>query len=99
MTRSDAVNWFRRELDRRDTGDDETGAYTLAITALLRSIKSTRMAKKNAIARRREAREPMNKVVGVWTGECDFCGKVKALTSLQNDLVKENEVIDEHKKH
>lgn len=53
MTRSEAVNWFRRELERRDTGDDETGAYTLAITALLLSIKSTRIAKKNAIARRR----------------------------------------------
>ena len=53
MTRSEAVNWFRRELERRDTGDDETGAYTLAITALLLSIKSTRIAKKNAIERRR----------------------------------------------
>lgn len=53
MTKSEAVDWFRRELERRDTGDDETGAYTLAITALLRSIKSTRMAKKNAIAKRR----------------------------------------------
>lgn len=53
MTRSEAVNWFRRELERRDTCDDETGAYTLAITALLLSIKSTRIAKKNVIARRR----------------------------------------------
>lgn len=57
MTKSEAVEWFRRELERRDTGDEETGAYTLAITALLRSIKSTRMAKKNAIARRMEARK------------------------------------------
>ena len=56
MTKSEVVDWFRRELELRDTGDDETGAYTLAITALLRSIKSTRIAKKNAIARRREAR-------------------------------------------
>ena len=54
MTKREVVDWFRRELERRDTGGDETGAYTLAITALLRSIKSTRMAKKNAIARDRD---------------------------------------------
>ena len=35
---------------------------------------------------------PLNKVVGVWRGECDFCGKVKSLTSLQNDWVKKLEV-------
>ena len=61
MTRSEAVNWFRRELERRDTGDDETGAYTLAITALLISIKSTRIAKKNAIARRVRRRKVKSK--------------------------------------
>ena len=66
MTKSEAVNWFRRELERRDTGDDETGAYTLAITALLLSIKSTRIAKKNAIARRVRRR----KVKSEGTSQC-----------------------------
>lgn len=56
MTRREAVDWFRRELERRDTGDDETGAYTLAVTALLRSIRSTRAIKKKAIRRAKEAR-------------------------------------------
>lgn len=32
--------------------------------------------------------EPKDKVVGVWTGECEFCGKRKPLTSLCNDWRK-----------
>lgn len=46
MTKSETIDWFRRELERRDTRDDETGAYTLAITALIRSIKSTRLRRR-----------------------------------------------------
>ncbi len=30
------------------------------------------------------------KQVGVWMGECDFCGKRKALTSLGHDWRKSN---------
>ena len=32
-----------------------------------------------------------NKIVGVWVGECDFCGKVAALTSLAHDWEKKEE--------
>lgn len=32
--------------------------------------------------------EPRKKIVGVWSGECEFCGKVAALTSLAHDWKK-----------
>lgn len=32
---------------------------------------------------------PVKKVVGVWQGKCDFCGKKKSLTSLSHDWRKE----------
>lgn len=35
--------------------------------------------------------EPKKKTVGVWPGECDFCGKHKVLTSLSHDWNKKEE--------
>lgn len=32
--------------------------------------------------------KPKNKVVGVWQGKCDFCGKTTGLTSLHHDWYK-----------
>lgn len=32
--------------------------------------------------------KPKDKVVGVWIGECEFCGERKPLTSLHHDWRK-----------
>ena len=32
--------------------------------------------------------KPKDKVVGVWPGKCDVCGKKRPLTSLHHDWVK-----------
>lgn len=37
---------------------------------------------------RRMGWQPKDKVVGTWTGKCDFCGEFKPLTSLHHDWRK-----------
>lgn len=58
MTKREAVEWFNFKIT---AGADNMlptmlEAYRLAERALRRSIRATRAVKKNAIARRREAR-------------------------------------------
>ena len=55
MTTSEAVEWFTAEMEK-DHPDNMLEAYRLAERALRRSIRATRAVKKNAIARRMEAR-------------------------------------------
>ena len=55
MTKLEAAEWFAANGPLQDA-DGAREAYALAARALRRSIRATRAAKKNAIAKRKDAR-------------------------------------------
>ena len=55
MTKHEALDWFAAERAKGLPGR-ASEAYALAERALRRSIRATRAAKKNAIAKRKDAR-------------------------------------------